>query len=290
MQATRRETEAHATRNALTGPTSSAYERQPAQGFPFVAEDREKLIFEHLPQVRLIAHRIHERLPGTVNLDDLISTGIVGLITAIDRFDPSLGVKLNSYAEYRIRGAILDGLRTLDWAPRPQRKRHRQIEASIAAAEQRLHRSPSEEEIAAQLGIGIEEYHEWLVETQGLTLGSLDFANTDENSDDLLNFIADDEEAWPSRIVERSELQKLLAEAIAQMPDMEKTVLSLYYYEELTMREISKVVGRHESRVSQLKLQAVLRLRAYMEERWPSPQGVWTQKGAAWKPTDPKCG
>ncbi len=234
--------------------------------------DRERLIVEHLPQVRLIAHRIHGRLPVSVNLEDLISTGIVGLITAIDRFDPSLGVTLYTYAEYRIRGAILDSLRSLDWAPRLQRKRHKQIAAAIAAAEQRLHRSPSEEEIAARLGIGIEEYHGWLVETQGLNVGSLEVAKTDEeDSGDRRNCIAGDEEAWPSRIVERRQLQKLLAEAITKMPDMEKTVLSLYYYEELTMRQISKVVRRHESRISQLKLRAILRLRSYMRKALDLP-------------------
>src|SRR6204780_3695987 len=126
--------------------------------------ERERLILEHLPQVRLIARRIHERLPDSVNLDDLISTGAVGLISAIDRFDPTLNVKLKTYAEYKIRGAILDSLRGLDWAPRQQRKRSKQIEAAISQAEQRLHRTPDEEEIAAQLGLSIEVYQEWLDE------------------------------------------------------------------------------------------------------------------------------
>ncbi len=264
-----------ATQTEMERAAVSAYDRQPAEDSTLSPEERERLILEHLPQVRLIARRIHERLPESVNLDDLISTGTIGLISAIDRFDPSVGVKLKTYAEYKIRGAILDSLRGLDWAPRQQRKRHKQIEAAIASAEQRLHRTPREEEIAAQLGLGIEEYHEWLVETQGLNLGSLEVTAPDEeNGRDLLNYIADDEEAWPSRIVERSELQKLLAEAITRMPDMEKTVLSLYYYEELTLREISKIVRLHESRISQLKSQAILRLRAYMEKRWPCPRGV----------------
>ena len=265
--ATQRETEGSA--------AASAYRQESADGSALTAEEREQLILEHLPQVRLIARRIHERLPDSVNLDDLISTGAVGLISAIDRFDPSLRVKLRTYAEYKIRGAILDSLRGLDWAPRQQRKRHKQIEKAIAVAEQRLHRTPSEEEIAGQLGLSIDEYHGWLVETQGLNLGSLEVsAPDDENGRDLLSYVADDQEAWPSRIVERSELQKLLAESIGKMPDMEKTVLSLYYYEELTLREISKVVHLHESRISQLKSQAILRLRAYMEKRWPCPRGV----------------
>jgi RNA polymerase sigma factor for flagellar operon FliA len=232
------------------------------------------MILDHLPQVRLIARRIHERLPDSVSLDDLISTGIVGLISAIDRFDFSHNVKLKTYAEYKIRGAILDSLRGLDWAPRQQRKRSKQIEAAIAAAEQRLHRTPSEEEIAAQLNLSIAEYHEWLVEIRGLNLGSLENTSSDEDSRDLLKFVSDDEEAWPSHIFERSELHKLLAEAITKMPKVEKTVLSLYYHEELTLREISKILRLHESRISQLKSQAILRLRAYMEKRWPTPRGM----------------
>jgi RNA polymerase sigma factor FliA len=237
-------------------------------------EEREQLILEHLPQVRLIARRIHDRLPESVSLDDLISTGIVGLINAIDRFDPTQNVKLKTYAEYKIRGAILDSLRGLDWAPRQQRKRAKQIEAAINSAEQRLHRTPTEEEIASELGQTIDEYHEWLVDSRGLTLGSLEsVTNPDDENRNLLKFVADDEEAWPSRVVERQELQSLLAEAIETMPYIEKTVLSLYYHEELTLREISKVVNLHESRISQLKTQAIMRLRSYMEKRWPSARG-----------------
>jgi len=241
----------------------------------FTLGERECLILQHIPQVRLIARRIHERLPGSVNLDDLISTGSIGLISAIDRFDPALNVKLKTYAEYKIRGAILDSLRGLDWAPRQQRKRSKQIDAAVAVVEQQLHRRPSEDEIAEHLGVSIEVYHGWLVELQGLNVGSLETATPDdEGSRDLLNFISDDKDSWPSGLLERSELQKLLAQAIGKMPDMEKTVLGLYYYEELTLREISKVVHLHESRISQLKSQAILRLRTYIEKRWPCTRGV----------------
>ena len=238
------------------------------------AEERECLILEHLPQVRLIARRIHERLPESVNLDDLISTGTLGLIAAIDRFDPGHNVKLKTYAEYKIRGAILDSLRGLDWAPRQQRKRSKQIEAAICAAEQRLHRTPSEDEIAYQLNITLLEYHEWLVDIRGVNLGSLEATPQDDDNRSLLKFISADEENWPSRLLEKSELQRLLADAIEKMPRTERTVISLYYHEELTLREISKVVNLHESRVSQLKSQAILRLRAYMEKRWPVERGA----------------
>src|SRR6266536_1952961 len=137
------------------------------------AAEREHLILKHLPQVRLIARRIHERLPESVGLDDLISTGVIGLISAIDNFDPRHNVKLKTYAEYKIRGAILDSLRGLDWAPRQKRRRAKQIEAAIASAEQRLKRSPHEEDIACELGISIDEYHECLVEIRGLNVASL---------------------------------------------------------------------------------------------------------------------
>lgn len=237
-------------------------------------EERDRLILEHLPQVRLIARRIHERLPESVCLDDLISSGIIGLISAIDRFDPKHNVKLKTYAEYKIRGAILDSLRGLDWAPRQQRKRTKQIEAAIAALEQRLKRMPTEEEIAAELNVSIDEYHEWLVDVRGINLGSLEIAGGDEDNRDLLRYISDDEESWPSHQFERAELERLLSEAISKMPHIESTVLSLYYREELTLREISKVVKLHESRVSQLKSQGILRLRTYMERRWPSKRGA----------------
>jgi RNA polymerase sigma factor for flagellar operon FliA len=252
-----------------------AYRETDAAAAELSPEIREHLILEHLPQVRLIARRIHERLPESVNLDDLVSTGVVGLISAIDRFDATLNVKLKTYAEYKIRGAILDSLRGLDWAPRQQRKRSKQIEAAISQAEQRLHRTPTEEEIAQQLGLTLEEYHEWLVEVRGLNLGSLESSSPEEDSSrDLLRYISGDDEELPSRVLERSELQRLLAEAIGRMPDIEKTVLSLYYYEEMTLREISRIVNLHESRISQLKSQAILRLRSYMEKRWPMQRGM----------------
>ena len=236
--------------------------------------ERERLILEHLPQVRLIARRIHERLPDSVSLEDLISTGIVGLISAIDRFDVSHNVKLKTYAEYKIRGAILDSLRGLDWAPRQQRKRSKQIESAIQALEQKLHRSPTEEEIAARLELTMVEYHEWLVDVRGVNLGRLESASNDDDGRDLLKYISDGEEMWPSRQLERSELESLLAEAISKMPQVERTVLSLYFHEELTLREISGILHLHESRISQLKSQAILRLRSYIEKRWPCERGI----------------
>lgn len=235
--------------------------------------ERERLILEHLPQVRLIARRIQERLPENISLDDLISTGVIGLISAIDNFDPKHNVKLKTYAEYKIRGAILDSLRGLDWAPRQKRKKAKLIEAAIAAAEQRVKRAPLEEEIAAQLQLTVEEYRGWLVEIRGLNFGNVEYASG-ETGRDLLQYVADRDDQLPSKLFERAELERLLAEAIRNMPPMEQTVLSLYYQEELTLREIAEIVDLHESRISQLKSQAILRIRSHVEKRWPAPRGL----------------
>jgi RNA polymerase sigma factor for flagellar operon FliA len=233
------------------------------------AEEREKLILDHLAQVRLIARRIHERLPDSVSLDDLISTGVVGLIAAIDHFDPGHNVKLKTYAEYKIRGAILDSLRGLDWAPRQQRKKSKQIEAAICVVEQRVHRMPMEDEIAEQLQLPLEDYHQWLVDIRGVNIGSLETNSPEEEGRDLLRYISDNDEHWPSRLLEKAELERLLTQAISKMPKVERTILALYYHEELTLREIAKIVHLHESRISQLKTQAILRLRIYIDKRWP---------------------
>jgi RNA polymerase sigma factor for flagellar operon FliA len=238
-------------------------------------DERGRLILEHLPQVRLIARRIQERLPENISLEDLISTGVIGLISAIDNFDPRHNVKLKTYAEYKIRGAILDGLRDLDWAPRQKRRKAKQIEAAIAAAEQRLKRSPVEEEIAAQLEIPLEQYHQWLVEIRGLNIASLECASG-EHGRNLLYYIPDGSQNLPSTLLEKSELERLLAESIDGIPAMERKVLSLYYHEELTLREIAQVVHLHESRISQLKSQAILRLRSHLAAHWPAARGAMT--------------
>lgn len=237
------------------------------------SEERERLILEHLPQVRLIARRIRDRLPECVSLEDLVSAGIVGLIAAVDQYDPAHNVKLKTYAEHKIRGAILDSLRGLDWAPRQRRKKSKQIEFAIARAEQRLNRVPSEDEIAAEMGVDLEEYHRWLVDVQGLNIGSLEYTREDGEGKGLLEYLSDDQDQLPSRLLERTQLEQLLADAIRKIPPMERTVLGLYYLEELTLREISQVVHLHESRISHLKSQAILRLRADIEKVWPNQAG-----------------
>ena len=233
-------------------------------------EERQGLILEHLPQVRLLARRIHGRLPDSVSLDDLVSTGIVGLIAAIDRFDPSRHVQLRAYAEHKIKGGILDSLRRLDWAPRQQRKRARQIQAAITALEQRLHRAPTEQEIAAELNITVDRYREWQVHGRGLTLGTLEAESANSQKRELLSFLSADPSELPSAVFERSELRRALAAAISELPEIHQMVLSLHYRDGLRLREISKIMGLHETRISRIRSQAILQLRACMARLWPT--------------------
>ena len=236
------------------------------------AAEREQLILDHLPQVRFIARRIHERVPGSIPLDDLVSAGVLGLIAAVDRYDPRQDVKIGTYAEYKIRGAILDSLRGMDWAPRQQRRRSRLIEHAINALEQEHQRIPEEQEIASLLGLTIAQYQEWLSDSRALTIGSLEAFADDDERGNLLCYLADSEEHWPLQILERAQLESCLAEAIERMPKVERTVLSLYFFEEMTLREIAKVLDLHESRISQLKTQAILRLRVFIQKRGMHPE------------------
>ncbi len=237
-------------------------------------DERERLILDHLSNVRWIAVRIHERLGGSVALDDLISAGVIGLINAVDSFNPEFNAKLKTYAEHRIRGAILDSIRGLDGIPPHKRKYLKQIEAAIATAEQRLQRVPSEEEIAAELNVPLAEYQNSLAELRSVSIGSLDEVADGNTESKLLRYVAQDEENQPSRILERAELEKLLAEAVEKMPKLERTILTLYYKEEQNLQDIAEILGIHTTRVCQLKSQAVLRLRAYVNKKWPSTRGI----------------
>jgi RNA polymerase sigma factor for flagellar operon FliA len=243
---------------------------------PQPAESRESLIMEHLPQVRWIATRIHERLPEGTQLEDLISVGIIGLIGAIDNFDPSYGVKLKTYAEHKIRGTILDSLRGLDGIPVHKRKRLKDVQAAITAVENRVKRTPAEEEIAEELGMPLREYQELLLELRGVSIGSLDAIPENRDSGrTLLNYVADREENSPTKILEKAELEKLIEEGIQHMPRVERLVLDLYYRQGQNFREIAPILDVHITRVSQIRAQAILRLRAYIEKRWPNPRGVF---------------
>lgn len=238
------------------------------------AATRESLILQHLPQVRFIAARIHETLTANVTEDDVVSAGILGLIAAVDNYRPESGVKLSTYAEHKIRGAIYDSLRSLDWAPRNRRQRMRELQNAISAAEQKLGRAPEDTDVAKELGISIEEYHEWLQQAQVMTLGSLETVIDARQERHIVAFRDDSDEASPERTLEKAELEKLLAEGLNKMPKLERTVLSLYFVEELTLKEIGEVIGVRITRASQLKTQAVLRLRSYIERHWPIVKGT----------------
>ena len=240
-----------------------------------VGAEREQLILDHLPQVRWIATRIHERLPNNTSLEDLISVGILGLITAIDSFDPSHNVKLKTYAEHRIRGSILDSIRGMDGIPPHKRKRMKQMQAAIAKLEQVLQRAPEEEEIAAELGISVPEYQDALLELRGVSIGSLDAPEHEGSSRTLLHYLADRGDNSPAELLERSELEKLIQDGLNKMPRVERIVLDLYYRQGCNIREIAPVLDLHITRISQLKTQGILRLRQYIDRRWPTMKGVY---------------
>ena len=192
----------------------------------------------------------------------------------MDSYDPKFNVKLKTYAEHRIRGAILDSIRGLDGIPVHKRKRLKEVEAAIAAAEQRLQRVPTEEEIAAELNIPLARIpgNVWR-ELRGVSLGSLDEIADGFSESKLLRYVAHDEESLPARILERAELEKLLADAVNKMPRLERTILTLYFKEEQNLHEIAEILGIHTTRVCQLKSQAVLRLRAYVVQEMAAAAG-----------------
>ena len=235
-------------------------------------EERDRMIVENLPLVYWAAHRAHESMPPSVALDDLISTGILGLIAAVDNYDPRYNVKLGTYALPRIRGAMLDSVRGLDGVSSAKRRQAREIQSAISALEQRLGRNPEESEVAAELELSVEQYLDTLQRLQCLRLTNLEAAEGEGRS--LLNLLADREELEPSWNLEREELEKILARGVERLNQKERLVLTLYFYEELTLREIAVVMDVHLTRVSQLKTQALLRLRAYMERYWPTRGGT----------------
>ncbi len=225
------------------------------------AAERDALLLEHLPTVRYIARRIHERLPQHVELDDLVSAGVVGLIDAFSKFDHTKKVQFKSYAQFRIRGAILDSLRTLDWSPRELRRKGRAVEEAIRSTTQRLGRVPSEQEIAAEMSLSLADYQQLLGELKGLEIGSLHMERTEDSGDEELAYIPGSPDEDPLFRCLQGEMKQRLVDAIEELPEKERMVLTLYYYEELTMKEIGMTLGVVESRVSQIHSSAVVRLR-----------------------------
>jgi RNA polymerase sigma factor FliA len=230
-------------------------------------EERDRVIMDNLPQVQYIARRIHDRLPPHIPLEDLINAGIVGLLEAVRNFDASRGAQVKTYAELRIRGAILDSLRDLDWSPRALRRKARQLEEAHSRLRQSLDRSPSEQELADDMHIGIEELRTLLCDLRGLNLGSLQALQQDDGrGEQVFKYVPNSPDEDPYYYCLQSELRQHLATAVEELPERERQLLALYYKEDLTMKEVGAVLHIGEGRVSQLHSAAMARLRARMKE------------------------
>jgi RNA polymerase sigma factor FliA len=233
----------------------------PGQSDRLTAE-QERVVVEHLPIVHFIARRIHERLPQHVPIEDLYNVGVLGLLDAFGRFDSSKQVEFRTYAQFRIRGAIIDGLRTLDWSPRDLRSKGRAVEQAIQALIGQLNRSPTDIEIAQKLNIPLSAYHQLLGDLKGLEIGTLHSARSADSNEEELDLIPgrpDDDPLY--RYLDR-EMRERLTKAINELPERERLIMTLYYYEETTMKEIGLILGVVESRVSQMHASAVSHLRA----------------------------
>ena len=245
--------------------------RMAAEAMPAEAEEiqfteldavaRERILLEHVPVVRYVARRIHERLPQHLEMEDLVGAGMVGLLDALNKFDATKNIQFRTYAQFRIRGAILDSLRTLDWSPRDLRRKGRAIEEAIRSLSNRLGHAPSESEIAGELDLPLVEYQQLLGELKGLEIGSLHVEHSEDSVEEELAYVPNPPEKDPLFYCLKAELRTRLADAITRLPERERLVLTLYYHEEMTMKEIGLTLGVVESRVSQIHSSAVLRLR-----------------------------
>jgi RNA polymerase sigma factor for flagellar operon FliA len=228
-------------------------------------ELRDRLIVMYSPLVKYVAGRLGSGLPAHVDEGDLVSYGLLGLIGAIERYDPDRDIKFETYAIARIRGSIIDELRALDWVPRSVRSRAREIERAIGALEAKLGRAPTDEEIADKVGISVDELEESLTDISRSSIAALDELWSVSGEGDqvsLLDTLEDPDSVRPADALDETELREILGDAISRLPERERLVITLYYYEELTLREIGEVLGVTESRISQLHTKAILRLKA----------------------------
>jgi RNA polymerase sigma factor for flagellar operon FliA len=233
---------------------------------------RDRLIVTYAPLVKYVAGRMSAALPAHVDESDLISYGLLGLIGAVERFEVDRSVKFETYAASRIKGSIIDELRSLDWVPRSVRARAREIERKSAELEHQLHRAPTDEELAAALGIELNEFHRILNQISNSSIVALDemwTVNTGSENLSLIDTLGDRNAGNPANLLDVTELREGLADAIASLPEREKIVVALYYYDGLTLREIGDVLGVTESRVSQLHTKAILRLKGRMQDGDP---------------------
>lgn len=233
----------------------------------FDKANREQIIRDFVPLVKFVAHRVASRLPSHVELDDLIHSGILGLMDAVEKFDPERNIKFKTYAELRVKGAILDGLRDLDWVPRSLRRKKKDIENAYHLLEQQMGRAATDEEVATHLDIPLEELHKNLDDLKGVTLGTFMDAGEDGEGENLISFVPDPDAEDPLALFQAKELKFILKESVDFLPKKERFVVQLYYFDELTMKEIGTLLNITESRVSQLHTKAMLRLRGKLQER-----------------------
>ena len=239
------------------------------EGRHLTPEKREELIVKYSPLVNYVANRLAGRLPPHILPEDLIGPGVIGLIDAIEKFDPSKKIKFKTYAEFRIRGAMLDELRHLDWVPRSVRKKATELEQVIERLEKRLERVPEDEEIAQEMGISLDEYYKLLDKTRGITFLDIDAIRRrmpDATDEDLFDLIADDGQSDPFERLNMLEIKEIVVDCIKKLPEKEKLVVSLYYFEDLTMKEIGEIMGYTESRISQMHTKAVMTIRTRLAE------------------------
>ena len=225
-----------------------------------VPELREKIILEYAHLIKYIAGRLNIYFGSNVEYDELVSFGVFGLIDAIDKFDISKGVKFETYASLRIRGSIIDGVRELDWVPRSVRQKHKELENAYAQIEAEKGRAANDEEVASKLGLSLKEYNKMLSEVNLASLVSLE-EYLEQSYETGTGMVSTDRHNNPEQQLELSELKEILAEGIDSLPEKERDVICFYYFEELTLKEISKIMGVSESRISQLHTKALLRLR-----------------------------
>jgi RNA polymerase sigma factor for flagellar operon FliA len=233
-------------------------------------ELRDEIILAYTPLVRFVVGRLGIPATSMLDAEDLVSYGMIGLINSVDRYDPARGVRFEAFAMSRIRGAVIDQLRVLNWLPRSAVARVRQIESALANLEQRLGRPAKEQEAAAEVGVSTQRYRQMLLEV-GIVVLSLDAPLGSLSQDDevasLGDLLEDSRSLGPDEQTERTELMNALTVAIDRLPERERLLLSLYYHEELTMKEISSLMNVSESRICQLHMQAVLRLRTALNEQ-----------------------
>jgi RNA polymerase sigma factor for flagellar operon FliA len=224
---------------------------------------RNQLILDYSPLIRFVAQRIASRLPSNIDLDDLISAGVIGIMDAIDKYDPTRDNKFKTYAEFRIRGAILDELRSQDWVPRSVRDKAKKIEKTYAELEQKLGRTVSDTELSEALGLGLDDYYDMVSKVKAITLLSIDEITSPQQHDkrNLLECLENPNIKNPFSHLKSKNMRNVLMSHIDELPEKQRLVLSLYYYEELNLKEIGKILEVTESRVSQLHTQAVEKLR-----------------------------